>query len=345
MSDPHIQVFHDTVYFYCGHDSSPDDVTWITKDWRVFSTTDLVNWISEGTISPKENYMDDASTDYWAGDAATRNGEYYFYFSDRKRGIGVMRSESPKGPYMDALGKPLLSPIHDPTIVIDDDPNKTPYIIYEPYECVGAVGNGHHLNEFAHGSFFMWKGQFYHIWYYLRNGYKYHESIITYCHFDENGAMVTDTDFLDKHFTTGVGQYDASWPETQAEWYYKISHGIKKEGTRKDGFVLTDIKDGSWVKFANMNFERRRRLFEASISLSGGNGNIEIRADSLTGSLLRVATIYPIVNPDNHQVISCELGGVTGKRNILVKFNGDEKSTFKFDWFNLTDSVNKVNIY
>jgi len=220
MSDPHIRVYNDTLYLYCGHDSDPDDPTWVMKEWRVFE-----------------------STDCWAGDAATRNGQYYFYFSDRKRGIGVMKSDSPAGPFKDALGEALVSPLHDPTILIDDDPDQTPYIIYGdksdsyylarlnedmislaesprpvviegeewekapewmdknylfkyrgtyylswgrdyatstniygPYTCRGSLGQGHHLDEFAHGSFFWWKGQFYHSWcYYIRDGYKYRE--------------------------------------------------------------------------------------------------------------------------------------------------------------------------
>jgi len=84
--------------------------------------------------------MDDNSSDCWAGDAATRNGKYYFYFSDRKRGIGVMTSDSTSGKYTDALGKPLVSSMHDPTILIDDDKNKTPYLVYGDKE-----GGGFHI--------------------------------------------------------------------------------------------------------------------------------------------------------------------------------------------------------
>ena len=71
ISDPHVRIFNDTVYLYSGHDSSKKDTTWVMKDWRIFSTTDLVHWTQRGVISPKDNYMDDNSTDCWAGDAGT----------------------------------------------------------------------------------------------------------------------------------------------------------------------------------------------------------------------------------------------------------------------------------
>ena len=79
MSDPHVRVFNDTLFLYTGHDSHPDDKIWIMRDWRIFSTTDLKNWKQVGTISPMDNYMGE-STNCWAGDAASRNGKYYFYF-------------------------------------------------------------------------------------------------------------------------------------------------------------------------------------------------------------------------------------------------------------------------
>lgn len=400
MSDPHIRVFHDSLYLFCGHDSSPDDKTWIMKDWRVFSSSDLCNWKQVQTISPKDNYMDDSSTDCWAADAATRNGMYYFYFSDRKRGIGVMRANSPLGKFTDALGKSLVSPMHDPTLLIDDDENKTPYLvygdkegggfhiarlnddmisvaeeskpiiingkewenapfwmdknyifkrngkyylswgrdyaisenIYGPYESVGAVGTGHHLDEYAHGSFFEWKGQFYHIWcYYIKQGFKYRESIITYCHFDDNGRIVTDTGFLDKHFENGVGQYNANWDKIEAEWFYEVSSGITKEGSKETGFKLTNITNDSWVRFAKVNFEQSSKSFEAKLALLDGEGELEIRLNSSKGTLLGKVKLGQ-VQVSEFQLINCNMKKVKGEKDIYLVFKSKEKSSLKLDW-------------
>ena len=400
MSDPHIRVFNDTLYLFSGHDSSPEDPTWIMRDWRVFSSTDLVNWKLATTISPANNYMGAGSTDCWAGDAASRNGKYYFYFSDRKRGIGVMSSNKPGGHYSDALGRPLIAPMHDPTVFVDDDQNRTPYIvygdkagggycvvrlnpdmislaetpkpvvihgeewknspewmdknylfkyqgtyylswgrdyatsknIYGPYQCAGAVANGHHLDEYAHGSFFWWKGQFYHIWtYYLKTGFKYRECIITYCHIADDGQIVSDTDFLDKHFDTGVGQYDASWPEIQAEWYTEKSENIIKQGSGKTGFKLANIENGSWIKFANVDFgESQKRIFTVMLSDITGKGTIEIRRGSLTGSLLGTASVVPHTGKT---FVSCKLKDIRGRQDIYLRFTGNGSKTFNLDYF------------
>ena len=399
VSDPHVRVFNGTIYLYSGHDSSPTDTTFIMKDWRVFSTTDLVNWTLRTTISPKDNYMDDNSVDCWAGDAASRNGKYYFYFSDFTRGIGVMESDSPAGPFKDALGKPLVTPSYDPTIFIDDNNDKTAYIVYGnkeiggfriaklnnnmislaeqpklikitgtdwenaspwqdknylfkhndtyylswgakyatskklygPYECAGSVGRGFNLSSFAHSSFFWWKGQFYHVWcYYLKNPkVRYRATVISYCHFDNNGNIVTDTQFLDKHFSNGVGQYDASWPKIEAEWYYEISGNIQKQGTKENGFVLSNIKNGDWVRFANVTFGKEYKKLVLKESFSGKNGYVEIRTDSHKGNLLGTVKL---TSGESFQEISSQLKSFVGKKDVYLIFKGAKESKFQLDW-------------
>jgi arabinoxylan arabinofuranohydrolase len=127
MSDPHMLVVNDTCYVFTGHDVGFGISDWVMPDWRIFMSTDLQNWIHVGTISPKDNIMGEGNTNCWAGDIATRNGKYYWYYSNRKEGTGVMVADRPEGPYKDALGDYLVDSF-DPSIFVDDD--YTPYIIY-----------------------------------------------------------------------------------------------------------------------------------------------------------------------------------------------------------------------
>lgn len=399
VADPHIKVFNNEVYLYSGHDNDPKDRKFTMKDWRVFSTTNLVNWSLKTTISPKDNYMGANNIDCNASDAAEKNGKYYFYFSDESRGIGVMVSNSPAGPFKDALGKPLVAPMNDPTVLIDDDKAKTPYIVYGkksgggyliaklnnnmislaetpkhvvingeewakapgfqdknylfkykdtyylswgknyaksknvygPYECAGSVGKGYNLNAFAHGSFFWWKGQFYHVWCrYLDMAYKYRETIITYCHINDEGNIITDTNFLDQHFSNGVGQYNACWPKIEAEWYYEISGDINKQGNQKDGLVLTNIKDGNWIRFANVTFDKEFTKLVSNVFLKGQKGYIEVRIDSPKGNLLGK---IGLASSAIFQEVSCQLKGCIGKKDVFLIFRGSKGSTLQLDWF------------
>ena len=401
ISDPHVRIFNDTIYLYSGHDADANDRTWVMKDWRIFSTTDLVNWTIRNTISPKENYMDDASSDCWAGDAATRNGTYFFYFSDRKRGVGVMTSDSPTGPFKDALGKPLVAPMHDPTLLVDDDKQKTPYLIYGdkegggfhiaklnddmislaetpipiqingeawenapdwmdknymfkhkdvyylswggdyaiskhiygPYECVGTVGEGYKLGEFAHGSFFNWKGQFYHIWCrYIRDGYKFRESMITYCHIDDDGKIVTDVNFLDQHFSNGVGQYQASWEKIEAEWYYEITEKIQKTGSKDKGFILSNITNGAYVKFAKVNFDKVYKKMVMRIKFNGKKGKLEIRTGSPNGKRIGKMSLNFKNQSNQFQTVKFKIKAITGVEDIYIYFKGNKRNVLNLDW-------------
>jgi arabinoxylan arabinofuranohydrolase len=137
MADPHIFIFDDKAYLYATRDidSLQTRNKFVMPDWHIWSSQDLIHWDHERTIYPTETYMG-KSNDCWATDMGYRNGKYYFYFSNKNLSTGVMISDHPAGPFKDKLGKPLLdtglttSKEYDPTILIDDDAERTPYIVF-----------------------------------------------------------------------------------------------------------------------------------------------------------------------------------------------------------------------
>ncbi len=122
-ADPSIRVFGDTYYLY----PTSDRPNWMTTDFSVWSSKDLVKWKKERMVLDVANDLKWANIKAWAPDAIERNGTYYFYFSaDHK--IGVATAKSPTGPFIDALGAPLLvrtaqmtTNTIDPYPFIDDD--------------------------------------------------------------------------------------------------------------------------------------------------------------------------------------------------------------------------------
>lgn len=126
-ADPAPMVDGETVYLYTTHD---EDVTvrnfFTMNDWRCYSTKDMVNWTDHGKILSYKDFSWSRG-DAWAGQCVFRNGKYYFYVPvNQKNGgnaIGVAVSDSPTGPFKDAIGSPLLIGYGyiDPTVYIDDD--------------------------------------------------------------------------------------------------------------------------------------------------------------------------------------------------------------------------------
>ena len=152
VCDPHVHIFNGKAYLFSSHDYGPGQPIYRMDDWRVFSSKDLVNWKLEFTLRPEDTFLG-PDQECYATDAAERNGKYYLYFSDQQRCTGVAVSKNgPGGPYIDALGKPLLpqglvdTACYDPTVFIDDDKNKTPYIMFG-YTVLGKQYYIARLNE------------------------------------------------------------------------------------------------------------------------------------------------------------------------------------------------------
>ena len=123
-ADPAPLVYNGRVYLYTGHDE--DNSTYFTmKEWRVWSSADMVNWTDHGSPLNLASFSW-ASANAWAGQTVYRNGKFYWYVPMTVRatghmGIGVAVSNSPTGPFTDAIGHPLVSNGQiDPTVFVDD---------------------------------------------------------------------------------------------------------------------------------------------------------------------------------------------------------------------------------
>ena len=124
-ADPAPIVHNGRVYLYTGHDE--DGSTYFTmREWRVYSSADMVNWTDHGSPMSLATFSW-ASADAWAGQVVSRNGRFYFYVPVKNRStgrmaIGVGVSDSPTGPFRDAIGRPLVENGEiDPTVFVDDD--------------------------------------------------------------------------------------------------------------------------------------------------------------------------------------------------------------------------------
>jgi beta-xylosidase len=124
-ADPAPMVHDGVVYLYTGHDE--DDATHFTMhDWQCYSSTDMVNWTDLGPIASLKTFpwakQDNGA---WAAQVVARNGKFYLYATVFAPGsaIGVAVADKPTGPFVDALGGPLVRRNNciDPTILIDDD--------------------------------------------------------------------------------------------------------------------------------------------------------------------------------------------------------------------------------
>ena len=129
MPDVNVEVVGDTAYAFCGTDTVTNAPDFNMPYWRLYSSKDLVHWTFESKLDPSVTYMRNGpGTNFcFGGHGLQRNGKWYWYFSDHANSIGVALSDSPKGPWQDPLGKPLIpkgltsTASYDPCALVDDD--------------------------------------------------------------------------------------------------------------------------------------------------------------------------------------------------------------------------------
>lgn len=123
-ADPEIHFFRGRYYIYPTGQPYEED----QPCFECWSSSDLADWKNEGVILRLGDVRWSTNYAAWAPSVAERNGKFFFYFSAGDgAGIGVAVSDSPAGPFRDALGIPLVSgypcgaqPI-DAHCFIDDD--------------------------------------------------------------------------------------------------------------------------------------------------------------------------------------------------------------------------------
>lgn len=135
-ADPEARIFAGKYWIYPTYSAPYDQQT----HFDAFYSENLVEWTKVERILEMEN-VTWAKRALWAPSPIERNGKYYYYFAandiqsnNELGGIGVAVSDRPEGPYVDAIGKPLIDRFHhgaqpiDPHVFIDDD--ESAYLYY-----------------------------------------------------------------------------------------------------------------------------------------------------------------------------------------------------------------------
>lgn len=169
-ADPAPMVSSDgRLYVYCGHDECFEDKPgyegkygFNITEWLCYSTEDMVTWTDHGVIMKPTDFSWSIG-EAWASQVMEYEGRYYFFVSTQCgdpncKAVGVAVSDSPTGPFTDAIGRPLVTDDmtdngprgwwndFDPTVMVDDD--GTPWLCWGNGTCFLAPLK-HNLIELA----------------------------------------------------------------------------------------------------------------------------------------------------------------------------------------------------
>jgi len=117
IADPHMHVFPesdkpDRVYVYATHDeihANDGQGGCCTGEWWIWGSDDLVHWEEEATLPPLPWEDADSYSRNWATDCVYRDGYYFWYVSIGAKTIGVVKSDTPVGPWESPLDLPMVN--------------------------------------------------------------------------------------------------------------------------------------------------------------------------------------------------------------------------------------------
>ena len=116
-ADPAPLVVGDTLYLYVGHDNAAEGEMFTIPEWLCYSTKDMKTWTAEGPVMRSDDFAWARPDSAWASQVVERDGTFYFYttvrYADGQEhsgsAVGVATSDSPTGPFVDAIGEALVN--------------------------------------------------------------------------------------------------------------------------------------------------------------------------------------------------------------------------------------------
>lgn len=130
-ADPSARVFNDRIYIYPSHDIESTIVDddcgsqYGMQDYIVLSMDSIGGNVTIHDIALDIKDVPWATRQFWAPDAAFKNGKYYLYFPAKDKEdhfrIGVAVSDKPEGPFKAAPNYIQGSYSIDPAVFTDDD--------------------------------------------------------------------------------------------------------------------------------------------------------------------------------------------------------------------------------
>jgi hypothetical protein len=120
--------------------------------------------------------------------------------------------------------------------------------------------------------------------------------------------------------------------QIEAENYSSMS-GIQTETCNEGGQDVGYIENGDYIAFNSIDFGSGAASFQARVASAGSGGNIEIRLDSATGSLVGTCAVVATGDWQTYTTVTCNVSGASGIHNLYLVFIGGSGYLFNLNWF------------
>lgn len=130
-----------------------------------------------------------------------------------------------------------------------------------------------------------------------------------------------------------VNPYVTNEAETMAQEY-----GINTEACSEGSRNVSYIENGDWIRVKGVDFGSGASSFDARVASATSGGNIEIRLDSPTGTLVGTCAVPGTGGWQTWTTKSCNVSGATGVHDLYLKFTGGSGYLFNMNWWKFNSS-------
>jgi beta-glucosidase len=133
----------------------------------------------------------------------------------------------------------------------------------------------------------------------------------------------------------------SAFSQIEAESYNSMS-GIQSETCTDTGGGqdIGYIESGDYAVYNSIDFGSGATGFNTRVASNTTGGNIEVRLDSLTGTLVGTCAVAGTGGWQTWTTNSCTISGASGLHNLYLKFTGGTGSLFNVNWFKFTTGTN-----
>ncbi|UUZ82336.1 endo-1,4-beta-xylanase [Paenibacillus sp. P26] len=143
---------------------------------------------------------------------------------------------------------------------------------------------------------------------------------------------------------TWLKQYLASASTTRSAFTkieaesYSAQSGIQTESSSEGGQDVAYIENGDYVVYNNIDFGSGAASFQARVASATNGGNIEVRLDSIAGTLVGTCAVAGTGGWQTWTTKTCSISGASGIHNVYLKFTGGSGYLFNLNWFQFISS-------
>ena len=114
---------------------------------------------------------------------------------------------------------------------------------------------------------------------------------------------------------------------------FNSQSGVETESCAEGGKNVGYIENGDYAVYSNIDFGIGATDFQARVASNSSGGNIEIRLDSINGTLIGTCPVAGNGNWQTYVDTACSISNVTGKHDVYLKFTGGSGYLFNLNWF------------